>query len=167
MPFGQCVPRQEVKVLGYRVLSQFEVRLSPQSGRLVRGRAADAAADWRQAVARKKRSKAAAVSFGISSGKKWPAWSARPWTSSPQARQSASGPPASAYQLLNAPRPLQSTRSGQAMRRPRLRSASSCTRSRVAAARYSSQMAWTRTGSRSASTYAARTSGPKTVAGEP
>jgi hypothetical protein len=65
------------------------------------------------------------------------------------------------------PRPLQSTRTGQAMRRPACRSSKSCSWSSVAAARYSSQIAWTRAGSRSASMYAARTSEPNAFAGDP
>ena len=79
----------------------------------------------------------------------------------------ASGPPTSAYQVPNGPRPLQSTRTGHAMRRPACRSSRSCSWSRVAAARYSSQIAWTRAGSRSASIYAARTSEPNAFAGDP
>src|SRR5262249_14438050 len=72
-----------------------------------------------------------------------------------------------AYQIPNGPRPLQSTRTGQAMRRPAWRSSKSCSWSRVAAARYSSQIAWTRAGSRNASRDAARTSEPNAFAGEP
>ena len=68
---------------------------------------------------------------------------------------------------LQRPLPLQSASTGQAMRRPAARSAASCSRSMVAAARYSSQIAWTCAGSRSASIYAARTSARKRLAGEP
>src|SRR5262249_17870579 len=68
---------------------------------------------------------------------------------------------------IERPRPLQSTRTGQAMRRPARRSSTSWSWSTVAAARYSSQMACTWSGSRSASIYASRACEPNACMGEP
>ena len=89
----------------------------------------------------KKRLRASAVCSGASAGKKCPKSRARPLTSSPQTCQSAIGPPSSTYQVPSRPEVLHKTRSEQAIRHPLARSALSCSRSMVAAARYSSQMA--------------------------
>lgn len=51
----------------------------------------------------KKRFRASAVCSGASSGKKCPASRACPLTSSPQARQSPTGPDSSTYQVPSAP----------------------------------------------------------------
>jgi hypothetical protein len=96
---------------------------------------------WLYSTAPKKRFRASAVCWGASSGKKCPAFRARPRTSSPHSRQSPMGPPSPAYQVSSGPWALHRTRRGHTIRRPLARSALSCSRSMVAAARYSSQMA--------------------------
>jgi len=108
---------------------------------------------------------ASAVAAGCSSGKKCPALNPCPLTSSAQAFQMPIGPPSSSYHFSSAPLALHRTRTGQPMRRPEVRSARSCWRSRAAAARYSSQIAWACAGSCNARSYASRTSGEKADAG--
>jgi len=99
------------------------------SGQAVRGAAEGspsyapirASAYQRRTPPQKNPPNASAVSFGSSSGKKWPAFSARPRTSPPRVCQSAK------------------ERAGDSMTPPGV--GESCGRPRVAVARYSSQMA--------------------------